>query len=65
MPELKNLPAKFLYKPWEAPTEILEKSGIKLGENYPHPIVKIDESRDLALKAFKALPKIGDDDKLN
>ena len=65
VPELKNLPAKFLYKPWEAPTEILEKSGIKLGENYPHPIVKIDESRDLALKAFKALPKIGDDDKLN
>ena len=65
VPELKNLPAKFLYKPWEAPTEILEKSGIKLGENYPHPIVKIDESRNLALKAFKALPKIGDDDKLN
>ena len=42
-PELKNLPAKFLYKPWEASTEILQNSGIKLGENYPHPIVKIDE----------------------
>ena len=64
VPELKNLPAKFLYKPWEAPTEILQNSGIKLGENYPHPIVKIDESRDLALTTFKALPKIGDEDKL-
>ena len=64
VPELKNLPAKFLYKPWEAPTEILQNSGIKLGENYPHPIVKIDESRDLALSTFKALPKISDEDKL-
>ena len=65
VPELKNLPAKFLYKPWEAPAEILAKSGVKLGENYPQPIVKIEESRELALKAFKALPKISDDDKLS
>ncbi len=57
VPELKNLPGKYLYKPWEASSEILQKAGIILGKTYPHPIVNIDESRHKALEAFKQLPK--------
>jgi len=64
LPELKNLPNKFLYKPWEAPTEILVKSGVELGKTYPHPIVDIEESRNLALQTFKALKKTDNNDKL-
>jgi len=64
VPELKNLPDKFLFQPWEAPTLVLKSAGVDLGVNYPHPIVKVDESRDLALQAFKALPKIQEEDKL-
>jgi len=39
VPELKKLPDKYIYEPWEAPTIILEKAGIKLGKDYPRPIV--------------------------
>jgi deoxyribodipyrimidine photo-lyase len=58
VPELKNIPDKFLFQPWKAPIDILKNSGIKLGVNYPKPIVDIDESRNLALETFKKLPKM-------
>jgi len=40
VPELKNLPAKYIYEPWKAPTAILERAGVVLGDNYPEPIVE-------------------------
>ena len=57
VPELINLPKKFLFCPWQAPAEILEKSGIQLGTTYPMPIVDLKVSRNLALEAFSKLPK--------
>ncbi len=55
VPELVLLPDKYLFNPWEAPQEILKVANLKLGENYPHPIVDLKKSRDLALAAFKSL----------
>ena len=52
LPELKDLPTKYLYSPWEAPADVLEKANVKLGENYPGPIVDLKESRERALEAF-------------
>ena len=52
LPELKDLPIKYLYSPWEAPEDVLEQANIKLGENYPNPIVDLKESREKALNAF-------------
>ena len=52
IPELKNLPAKFLFAPWEADDSVFEEAGINYGEDYPKPIVSIEESRDIALKAY-------------
>jgi len=46
VPELKNLPNKFLHKPWEAPEP---------PPNYPSPIVDLARGRDRALEAFRAL----------
>lgn len=53
LPELKNLPKKYLYRPWEAPEEVLKAAGIVLGETYPHPMVDIKESREQALSAYE------------
>ncbi len=53
LPELKELPDKFLYKPWEAPQNILQNAGVALGETYPLPIVELRKSREEALRAFK------------
>mmetsp|Transcript_45032 Transcript_45032/g.50467 ORF Transcript_45032/g.50467 Transcript_45032/m.50467 type:complete len:596 (+) Transcript_45032:97-1884(+) len=39
VPELKDVPSKYIYTPWEAPTSILDKAGVKLGKNYPRPLV--------------------------
>jgi deoxyribodipyrimidine photo-lyase len=55
VPELKNLPNKYLYKPWMAPEHILKSAGIVLGENYPNPIVDLATSRNKALEAYKNL----------
>ena len=52
LPELSDLPIKYLYSPWEAPADVLEQANIKLGENYPKPIVDLKESREKALDAF-------------
>ena len=54
VPELKKLPNKYLFKPWEAPMDILEQAGIILGKHYPKPIVEIKASRERALLAFQA-----------
>ena len=50
VPELKNLPKKFIHKPWEFNDE-----QFKLGRNYPHPIVKHEDARVKALNAFKKI----------
>jgi deoxyribodipyrimidine photo-lyase len=55
VPELKDLPNKYLFKPWQASESILRSAGIVLGETYPYPIVDQAISRDEALAAFKQL----------
>ena len=37
--ELADLPNKYLHQPWEAPEDVLKAAGVKLGENYPEPII--------------------------
>lgn len=39
LPELAELPAKYIYEPWTANVSILKKAGVKLGVDYPRPIV--------------------------
>ena len=57
VPELKDLPNKYLFAPWSAPEAILTQAGIRLGETYPRPIVDVKASRQAALDAFATLPK--------
>lgn len=54
-PELAELPAKYIHKPWQAPAEILQQANVQLGDNYPEPIVDLRESRERALDAFKQI----------
>ena len=57
VPELKNMPTKYLFSPWEAPQEVLESAGIVLGKDYPEPIVDLKISREVALEAFASTKK--------
>lgn len=55
IPELKKIPKKYLFSPWEAPEDIMKALNIELGKDYPHPIVNLADSRDAALTAFETL----------
>jgi deoxyribodipyrimidine photo-lyase len=52
VPELANLPDKYIHAPWLAPSEILTAAGVVIGIDYPAPIIDIKESRERALAAF-------------
>ena len=54
-PELENMPAKYLHKPWDAPSDVLEQAGITLGKTYPSPIVDHQTARDRALAAYQTM----------
>jgi deoxyribodipyrimidine photo-lyase len=58
IPELKNLPAKFIHRPWDLGTLDLGTMGITLGKNYPLPIVEHAEGRARALDAFDKLKSL-------
>jgi len=58
LPELTAMPDKYLQKPWEAPKEVMRTIGIKLGEDYPLPIVDHKVARIEALDRFKTLKNI-------
>ncbi len=55
VPELAGLPDRWIHAPWTAPPDVLAKAGVKLGQTYPQPIVALDEGRDRALAAFRAM----------
>jgi len=58
IPELKDLPDKYLHQPWTAPESVLVQANIVLGETYPTPIVNLKTSREQALAAFQTLKLI-------
>jgi len=60
VPELARLPAKFIHAPWAAPADMLATAGVRLGENYPRPIVDHAVARAEALAAFKQLRSGGE-----
>ncbi len=55
MPELAGLPAEFVHQPWAAPAGILAAAGLRLGKNYPQPMVDHGEARKAALAALQAM----------
>jgi deoxyribodipyrimidine photo-lyase len=55
IPSLKELPGKWIFKPWEAPPDLLLVSDVFLGNNYPHPCVDHKEGRARALEALASI----------
>ncbi len=55
IPELKKLPDEYIHAPWEASSTQLKDAGIEMGKDYPYPVIKHEEGRARALKAFEKL----------
>ena len=55
IPEIANLPNKYLFQPWTTPDVVLQQLNIELGKDYPMPIVDLTLSRQQALDAYKSI----------
>ena len=53
VPELSKLDPPAIFAPWRATPADLEKAGVRLGPDYPHPIVDHITARDRALARFQ------------
>ena len=40
VPELKKMPAKYIYAPWTAPLDVQKAAGCVIGKDYPRPVVE-------------------------
>jgi deoxyribodipyrimidine photo-lyase len=59
VPELQALPSEAIHAPWRAPAETLRRAGVRLGEDYPKPLVDLDQSRKRALDAYSEMRAAG------
>ena len=55
VPELAELPTRWVHAPWAAPADVLAEAGVRLGETYPAPIVDHGEARSRALAAYEVV----------
>jgi deoxyribodipyrimidine photo-lyase len=52
VPELAQIPPKYVHRPWDAPTDVLRRAGVRLGKSYPRPMVDHAAARMRALAIF-------------
>lgn len=54
LPQLRDMPAKYIYEPWLAPPDVQRKAGCVVGVDYPEPIV------DHAVASKECIDKIAE-----
>lgn len=52
VPELAQVPDKFIHAPWEMPSDVQRRAGCIIGQDYPAPIVDHARARERALTAY-------------
>lgn len=56
-PELAKLAAPWIHQPHQAPPDLCRAAGVRLGENYPRPMVDHAVMREKALEVFAGLKR--------
>lgn len=54
LPALQRLPTRYIHQPWGAPAAVLAQAGVRLGDDYPAPIVEHAAARQRFLDAAKS-----------
>jgi deoxyribodipyrimidine photo-lyase len=55
IPELRNVPDKYLSEPWKMPKDVQRDSKCIIGKDYPEPIVDHKEARAAALNSYRSI----------
>lgn len=55
VPELANVPTKYIHTPWTMPPDAQQQAGCRIGQDYPAPIVDHAEARKAALAMYQAI----------
>jgi len=55
VPQLRRVPDKLLHEPWTGSQAALGQAGIRLGRDYPRPIVDHKEARQRALDSYRQM----------
>jgi len=55
VPELTNVPNEFIHTPWEMTTSQQSRYKVRIGKDYPEPIIGHKEGRQRALDAFQTI----------
>lgn len=53
VPELVDVPDKYLAEPWTMPDEVQERAGCHIGRDYPEPIVDHRQAREEAMARYR------------
>ena len=59
LPQLARLPDNAIHAPWTASPIELEAAGVRLGDNYPRPVVAHDQARAATLARYAVLRQPG------
>jgi deoxyribodipyrimidine photo-lyase len=54
VPELQDVPDKWIHEPWKMPEALQKTTGVRIGKKYPLPVVDHQIVKDRALAAYKA-----------
>ncbi len=55
LPELANVPDKYLHAPWAMPANVQAACGVAIGRDYPTPVVEHKLQRERALELYKVV----------
>lgn len=55
VPELADLPSRWIHKPWAAPADVLRDARVEIDHSYPSPIVDHGAARQRALAAYDVI----------
>lgn len=58
LPQLAKLSSKSIHAPWLVDSDTLADAGIKLGVDYPRPLVQHDEARKQTLARYAVVKKV-------
>ncbi|WP_322509387.1 FAD-binding domain-containing protein, partial [Anaerolinea sp.] len=53
VPELTSVPPEFIHAPWTMPLSLQISLGVRIGRDYPAPMVNHQEVRDRVLQAYR------------